>query len=110
MERWLIKLNSDRGDYIVQNWSKVAYDNDLGYMAKISRQISVFVDLDYNVFLIGFKKMPTRRQQRKWWKKLIDYGWAYAIKEEDVAPFGEEFEPQLPFDLDGDIIVVDGGR
>lgn len=110
MEKWLIKLNLDRGDYIVQNWSKVYYDGSYGYAARLTRRLYAFVDLDYNVFLIGYKKCPTRKQMRKWWIKLFENDWAYPVKMEDAAPFGEEFEPRLPFEKDDSVLCIDGGR
>lgn len=110
MENWLVKLNSDLGDHVVQNWSKVQYDGEYGYMSRLGRGIYLFVALDYTTVLVGKNKTPNHRQAVKWWKKLYKHGWIYPIRVEYNAPFGQEFENHLPFTQDSDVITLAGGK
>ena len=105
MEEWLMMLNSDLGEYICKNWSKVKIGEEYGYMARIEPKVGLFVGLDQRISVVGLMgKDPTTRQMRKMWKKLIKENWATPIAIDAYAPFGVEFETQLPFVIDDDVV------
>ena len=93
---------------MVQNWSRVRYDGEYGYMSRLGGEIYLFVGLDYNMILLGKDKIPNHRKAKKWLKKLHKYGWIDLIPAECDAPFGKEFENRLPFVKNSDIIELTG--
>ena len=109
MGQLLMKLNSDLGDYVCKNWSKVQLDHEYGYFARIKRELGMFIDLNYNVFLVGLRgKIPTARVANKTFTNLIKNEWVTLIEEEHYAPFGIEFENKLPFEIDDTVVDLKG--
>ena len=105
MVKWLMKLNSDLGEHICEQWSKVKIGNDYGYMARVEPKLGLFVSLDQCISVVGLTgKEPTERQMRKMWKKLIKENWGTPVDLESYAPFSVEFENQLPFVVDDTVI------
>ena len=109
MGQLLMKLNSVLGDYVCKNWVKVQFDYEYGYFARFTRKLGIFVDLDYNVYLIGLRgKIPPARLANKIFVKLIEKEWITPIDEDYYAPFGIEFENRLPFEIDDTVVELKG--
>ena len=109
MGQWLMKLNSALGDYVCKNWPKVRLDREYGYFARIKHSLGIFIDLNYNVCLVGLSgKIPTNKLVRKTFTKLIENEWVTPIEEEHYAPFGVEFENRLPFEVDDTVVELEG--
>ena len=109
MEQWLMKLNSDLGNYICKNWSKVRLDNEYGYFARIGRELGIFVELNYNVYLVGLcGKAPNAKIANKTFNKLIKNEWITPVEDKYYAPFGMDFENRLPFEVDDTVIELGG--
>lgn len=111
MEKWLMKLNFDRGDYICNNWSKVKIDNEYGYFARVNRKIGIFIGLDYRVYVVGANgKLPNKKQAINIFTDLIYNDWIKPVQLNNFAPFGDEFENRLPFEIDDEVINLGKGE
>lgn len=109
MEQWVLKLNEALDDYVCKNWTRVKFNDECGYFARFTHTIGLFVSLDKRICVVGLTgKMPTERQMNKVWKGLIKDKLGMPIRTEHYAPFGLEFENQLPFVLDEEVIELQG--
>lgn len=106
MDKLLIKMKSDRGEEVVRNWSKVKYCDEYGYMACIGKNVYLFVGLDYITSLVNPKGRLNKRTIYKWLTKLVQNDWVYLVRESCNEPFGAEYEPRLPFEIDDTIIEL----
>ena len=110
MGKLLMIMNSEVGEFVCEKWSKVQIDNEYGYFAQVARNVGLFVKLNKEVHVIGMNgKKPKKSKVKKIVTQLIVNEWADLLYEEELSPFGEEYDNKLPFVVDNSIINL-GGR
>lgn len=104
-----IKVTPMLAETAIQNWTRVNWCGEYGYMAEFKKNMCMFLDLyGYLTFIDASSKSKKRLHKivRKWIEKLYSIGAICILDTTIEAPFGIEFENKLPFKIDENIMEL----